>query len=242
MRKAGFDATVIAAMLGLASCDEAPLANHEIEQVSWLASRLDVSECSFAQSFTLESTNPYYPLQVGDEWLLEGEEDGSLVRLRVKVLDETEVVGGVATRVVEETEWVDEELLEVSRNFFAVTGNATVCYFGEDVDDYESGEIVSHEGAWRADAPGHFPGIIMPGNPKPGTHYQMEGAPGIAEDVGLVVGSGRTVTPAGTFTATVRIRESGGDPGDFDFKVFARNVGILVDGPLSLISYSVAGQ
>jgi hypothetical protein len=228
-------------VLVLASCSEAPLGPNESGQVSPLASRLDVSECSLGQSFTLASTNPYYPLHVGDEWLLEGEEDGSLIRLHVEVLAETEVIGGVTTRVVEETEWVDDELLEVSRNFFAANGNATVCYFGEEVDIYESGEIVSHEGAWRADEQGNFPGIIMPADPKPGMRYLMEGAPGIAQDVGLVVGSGRTVTPAGTFTETVRIRESAGDPGDFDFKVFAKNVGILTDGPLSLVSYSVSG-
>jgi hypothetical protein len=239
MRKAACDAAVIVAALALANCNETPLTNTEIDH---LASRLGVSECRFGQSFTLASTNPYYPLHVGDEWLLEGEEDGSLVRLQVEVLNETEVVGGVTTRVVQETEWVDDELLEVSRNFFAANGDATVCYFGEDVDIYESGEIVSHEGAWRADEQDNFPGIIMPAVPKPGVHYLMEGAPGTAQDVGLVVGSGRTVTPAGTFTETVRIRESGGDPGDFDFKVFAKNIGIIIDGPLSLVSYSVTGQ
>jgi hypothetical protein len=33
-------------------------------------------------------------------------------------------------------------LVEVSRDFFAQAPGGTVCYFGEDVDDYEDGEIV----------------------------------------------------------------------------------------------------
>jgi hypothetical protein len=69
----------------------------------------------------------------------------------------------VTTRVVEEIEWEDsipfgtidagEALIERSLNYFAQTQDGTVCYFGEAVDIYENGVVVSHEGAWRADAP-----------------------------------------------------------------------------------------
>ena len=38
-----------------------------------------------------------------------------------------------------------------------------IFYFGEDVDDYENGEIVSHGGAWLAGANGSKAGMIMPG-------------------------------------------------------------------------------
>lgn len=226
-------------MLLLSNCREVPT---DLTRLPWQPDRqLDVSQCSFGHSFTLASANPFYPLRLGDEWVLEGEEAGTLIRLRVRVLDETEVVGGVTTRVVEESEWEDGELIEVSRNFFAATMDGTVCYFGEDVDIYDQGEIVSHDGAWRADDEGNFPGIIMPATPHPGMQFLMEGAPGVAEDWGRVVGSGRVMTPAATFDETLRIREAGTDPGDFDFKVFAKDVGIVVDGPLSLVGYTTAG-
>ncbi|NIS28433.1 MAG: hypothetical protein GWN07_00005, partial [Actinobacteria bacterium] len=156
------------------------------------------------------------------------------------VLDETEVVGGVTTRVVEERETEAGELIEISRNFYAGTEDGTVCYFGEDVDIFENGRIVSQEGAWRADAPGNFPGIIMPANPRTGQTFPIEGAPGVAEDFGDVVAVNAPVdVPAGSFTRTVRIRETDPLEPDFDFKVFARDVGIVVDGPLSLVSFDV---
>ena len=50
------------------------------------------------------------------------------------MLDDTEVVAGIETRVVEEKEWEDGEVIEVSRNFFVQAPDGTVCYYGEDVD------------------------------------------------------------------------------------------------------------
>jgi hypothetical protein len=191
--------------------------------------------------FTLKSTNDYFPLGVGSTWILRGTEDGKRVELRVSVLRKTQVVGGVTTRVVEESEFEDGELIERSRNFFAATRQGTVCYFGEEVDMYEDGEIVSHEGAWRADAPGNRPGIIMPADPRVGMTFQMEGAPGVAADAGEIVARGvRVRVRAGTFKNTVRIRESNPLDRSVGFKVFARSVGIVVDGPVSLVRYRLA--
>jgi hypothetical protein len=88
-------------------------------------------------------------------------------------------------RVVEEREWQDDELVEVSRNFFArckETGD--VFYFGEEVDLYEDGEIVGHGGAWLAGRDGALPGIIMPGRFLLGSRYYQEVAPDIALDRG----------------------------------------------------------
>ena len=43
------------------------------------------------------------------------------------------------------------ELVEVSRNFYArCTQTGDIYYFGEDVDIYEDGVVVSHDGAWLA--------------------------------------------------------------------------------------------
>jgi hypothetical protein len=69
--------------------------------------------------------------------VLEGVENGTKLRLRITVLDETEVVAGVATRVVEECEWEDGELIEASRNIFAHAPDGVVYYCGEDMDIYE---------------------------------------------------------------------------------------------------------
>jgi hypothetical protein len=169
--------------------------------------------------------------------VFDGEEGGVPIHLEIEVLRRTEVVAGVTTRVVEEQEWEDGELIEVSHNFYAQAGDGTVCYFGEEVDIYEGGQVVSHEGAWRADDPGNRPGIIMPAAPRTNVRFQMEDAPGIAEDEGTIVGTGPVRVPAGRFTETIRVREFNPLDGGKGYKVFAANVGLIVDEPVVLVSY-----
>jgi hypothetical protein len=206
--------------------------------------RLDISICApDAGPFSATIDHPFFFLPVGTQWILEGEEEddeGELVQIRVEItsLDETEVVVGVTTRVVEEREFEDGELIEVSRNFFVRAPDGTVCYYGEDVDDYEDGEIVGHEGAWRAGEGENRPGIQMPANPMVGQVFQQEAAPGIAEDEAEIVAMGETVeVPFGTFSDTIRLLETNpleGGPGDE--KVYARDVGLLIDEVLERVS------
>ena len=188
-------------------------------------------------NFTVESSNPFFPLPVGRVWVYDGDEGGVPVHLEIEVLQRTERVAGVTTRIVEEREWQGGELIEISHNFYAQAGDGTVCYFGEEVDIYEGGEIVSHEGAWRADDPGNRPGIIMPAEPRTKVRFQMESAPGIAEDEGTIVGTGPVVVPAGRFTETIKVREFNPLDGGKGTKVFAAGVGLVVDGPVMLVSY-----
>lgn len=187
--------------------------------------------------FTFESTNPYFPLEVGRRWVLEGEDDGEPVRVEITVLDETEVVGEVVTRVVEEREWEDGELHEVSRNFFARASDGTVCYFGEEVEIVEDGRVVSRGGAWRADEPGNRPGIAMPADPRPGQEFPMEIAPGQAEDRARILGTGTVRVPAGTLPDAILVRESDPLDGEEEYKVFAAGVGFVVDEDLELVAY-----
>lgn len=202
------------------------------------SSELDISICDPAAGpFSLKITNPYFPLAKGNVRLLKGVEDGAKLRLRITVLDETEVVAGVKTRVVEEKEWEDGELIEVSRNFFVQAPDGTVCYYGEDVDMYENGQVVSHEGAWRAGEGDNRPGIIMPANPAVGMTYVQEVAPGIAEDQAEIVSIGETVTiPAGTYKNTLFTRETTPlEPGSESFKRYAPGVGLIVDNVVELV-------
>ncbi|MDY6954871.1 MAG: hypothetical protein SWE60_25495, partial [Thermodesulfobacteriota bacterium] len=91
--------------------------------------------------FKTTGGNPYFMLTPGYQLVLEGEEDGVQVRLEVTVLRDKEWIdladeglGTVETRVVEEREYEDGELIEVSRNFFALCEETnSVYYFGEDV-------------------------------------------------------------------------------------------------------------
>jgi hypothetical protein len=154
------------------------------------------------------------------------------------VLGETRLIDDVTTRVIEEREWEDGELLEISWNYFAQAEDGTICYFGEDVDIYEGEDEISHEGAWCAEDPENAPGIFMPADPRPGMKYPMELAPGVAEDTGQVVGIGPYEVPADTYSETIRVRESSPLDTGFGYKIFAAGTGLIVDGPLALVSFA----
>jgi hypothetical protein len=167
----------------------------------WLSS-FDLENCKFAST----GENTYFILKPGYQVTLEGEEDGEELQLVMTVLDETKVVNGVETRVVEEKETEGSNLVEISRNYFALckpTNNAF--YFGEDVDIYEDGEIVSHEGGWLAGQNGSKVGMIMPEKVEVGLKYYQEIAPGVAEDRAEIVSVNDTLdTPAGRFDQVLK--------------------------------------
>jgi hypothetical protein len=199
---------------------------------STFTENVDVTVCDPGQpGFSAEITNPFLPLPAGTAWVLEGTEDGQHVRLVVSSLDQTQDIAGVTTRVMEERETHDGVLVEISRNFLTQTPDGTVCYYGEDVDIYEGGAIVSHEGAWRAGVANALPGILMPGAPALGMAFRQERAQGVAEDRAEITAVGETVTvPAGTFSNTVRFLETTPlEPGSESAKVYARDVGLIVD-------------
>ena len=195
-------------------------------------------------TFGTYSNNPWHPIWPGYSLLLEGEEEDDegetvSIAVRVTILEDTEMVDGVRTRVLEEREWEDEELVEVSRNFVAEcrqTGD--IWYFGEDVDDYEDGEIVGHEGAWRAGEDGAEAGILMPGNPLNGARYFQEMAPEAeALDQGEVQSRGNTLeVPFDTFTNVLIIVDSTPlDPEEADEKFYAYGIGIIKDEAAELV-------
>jgi hypothetical protein len=208
------------------------------------AQTLDLALCDPRQhTFTTNITNQFFPLPVGQQWVYFGREEGDPIGLRITVLNETETFKfgrtTVTTLVVEELEWIDanrnhvvdpgEELLEVSRNFYAQTEEGTVCYFGETVDIYENGEIVSHEGEWRADAKRNSPGIFMPANPQEGMTFQQENAPNVAMDEATIIKVGKD---------TITVRDFNPLDESSDTKVYQAGIGLIRDGPLNLVSCS----
>lgn len=247
MKGIGVTAALVLALA--VACDRAqptaPSANLTMalgSQQSVAPKKLSIGLCSPSRGgFTIQSTNPYFPMDVGRQLILTGEENGESITLQFTVLDRTRDIAGVTTRVIEEREFVNGELAEVTWNYHAEASDGTNCYFGEDVDEY-SDTGISHEGAWCAATPGNQPGIFMPADPRPGMTYQNEVAPGVAEDEAKIVGSGPQRVPYGQFSQTIRIREHDPLTGDKDFKVYASGVGVIVDGTLQLVAvHSTSG-
>jgi hypothetical protein len=183
--------------------------------------------------------NPYFVLEPGYQLVLEGEGK----RLTITVLQETRRVDGVETRVVEERETEGNALLEVSRNYFAISARSnSVFYFGEDVDVYENGKLASHEGAWHAGVGGARSGLMMPGLPLLHARFYQEIAPRVAMDRAEIVGLGDTlVTPAGRFTNVLTVEETTPlEPEVREAKRYAPGVGLVQDGALTLVRYGMA--
>ena len=206
--------------------------------------------------FTTDIDNPFFPVVPGSMSVLESEDE--TIRLEITVLEETEVVAGITTRVLVETEFEDGLLIEVSRNFFAQVeegeeGAGTVCYFGEDVEICDTGLVENgdgflcdggepdHSGEWRAGEGDNQPGIFMPADPQPGDVYNEEVAPGIAEDIAEVVALGEPIdVPAGGFDDTLTIEDCNpleGGAGDTKVYVGTPSIGIAIDADAELISF-----
>lgn len=205
---------------------------------AWKSS-FDPNSCNFASS----GANTYFILEPGYKLILENEEgrETEQLQLNITVLNETNIVNGTETRVVEERESENGELIEVSRNYFAVCSPSNdVYYFGEEVDNYEDGEIVSHEGAWLAGTDDARAGIIMPGRVEVGFRHYQEVAPGIAEDRAEIISLNDTLnTPAGAFTNVLRTEETNPlEPDEKEFKYYAPGVGLIQDETLQLVNYT----
>ncbi|MFC1601331.1 hypothetical protein ACFL34_03185 [Candidatus Sumerlaeota bacterium] len=180
--------------------------------------------------------NPYFILEPGFQLAFASEDE----KLVITVLDETVDVAGVKTRVVEEREWQNGELVEVSRNFFAICKDTKdVFYFGEDVNDYKKGQVTGHGGAWRADASAARPGLIMSGSPSVGMKYFQEIAPGLAMDRAEVISLNETLeTPAGAFDKCLKTQEGSAlKPREKQFKTYAPGIGLIQDEDLLLVRH-----
>jgi hypothetical protein len=185
--------------------------------------------------------NEYFILEPGYQLVLEGGEE----RLEITVLHETKVVNGVNTRVVEERESKKGQLAEVSRNYFAICEQTKdVFYFGEDVDIYEHGKVVKHEGAWLAGVNGNRSGLIMPGAPKVGMRYYQEIAPGIAMDRAEIVSlNDLCKTPAGTFPRCMKVKETSAlEFFASEYKYHAPGIGLVRDEDLVLVKHGFIRQ
>ena len=181
-------------------------------------------------------SNAYFVLEPGTVATFRDEDE----ELVITVLDETRVVDGVTTRVVEEREGRPGEPAEISRNFMAIDRNTgDVYYFGEDVDVFEHGQLSGHPGAWESGRDGARFGLLMPGTPTVGDRFCQEIAPGVAMDRAEVVSvDQRVATPMGVFEHCVVVRETNPLEKGADEKWYAPGVGLVRDGEMVLVSFA----
>jgi len=197
--------------------------------------------------FQVKVDNPLFPLSSLGPTVFEGEErdpdtdETITTRVESKVLPTTDTVAGVEVTVVNEKDYENGELVESTLDYFAQHHNGDVYYFGERVDIYEAGKIVSHAGQWLAGEGQNEPGVAMPAHPTVGQKFNQENAPGIAEDQLTVLSLTESVTvPAGTFSGCLKVADFNPLDRATEHKWFCPGVGMVheefPEGHLDLVS------
>jgi hypothetical protein len=222
-------------VLGLLVLAAAAPSDNNHEEEAWTANfPLEKDELAAT------GRNPYFILEPGYTLVLEDDDE----RVTISVLNETKYVDGVQTRVVEERETKGGKLVEVSRNFFAISKRTnSVFYFGEEVDIYKDGKIVEHEGAWLSGAAGAKFGLMMPGLILLGGRHYQEIAPKVAMDRAEIVGMNETIkTPAGEFTNCLKVEETTPLESGKGYKFYAPGVGLVQDGSAKVVKFGKASN
>ena len=184
----------------------------------------------------VKGSNPYFILTPGYQLSFKHGNDTDTLT----VLNETKVIDGVEARVVEDRETKNGQLVELTRDYYAIDSVTNdVYYFGEDVDVYKNGKVAGHEGAWLSGVKGAKFGLMMPGKPAPGQRFYQEQAPGVGMDrAEIVSNSERVSTPAGTFEKCIHVLETSPlEKTMADHKWYASGIGMVKDGDMVLVKY-----
>jgi hypothetical protein len=209
--------------------DSADLAQERADRAKKLLAKLKFTH-------PLDITNPYLPLASLKQDVLEGSEDGKKVRIERTAKPDTHrtfIIGkkNVESLAVEDREWEDGQLAEVAMDYFAQADDGTVCYLGEDVDEYEKGKLKGHEGSWSLGRDTDAPGIIIPARPKVGGKFRSEDvSKDIAENDEVISVTENVVVPAGSYQNCVKVREGLVD-GTVEHKFYAKGIGVVRELP-----------
>lgn len=171
--------------------------------------------------------NPYFPLVPGTVLKYAEESGGETTENEITVTHETKEIMGVKCVVVHDTVTEKGRLKEDTYDWYAQDKQGTVWYFGEATKEFKAGGVVSTKGSWEAGVNGQ-PGIIMPGDPKPGQPYRQEYSPHNAEDMGQIVSVGETVkVPAGAFSHCLKTKDWSLLERGSENKWYAKGIGVV---------------
>ncbi len=185
-----------------------------------------------ATDFTVDVTNPWFPLEPGTRWTYrETTEDGEVVRVVVTATGVTrEIANGVTARVVRDTVTLDGDIIEDTLDWYAQDAAGTVWYLGENTAEFENGKISTREGSFEAGVDGAQAGVIMPASPDVGMAYRQEYYEGEAEDNGEVLALGQRATlPAGSYDGLLQTADTTPlEPDVLEHKYYAHGVGLVL--------------
>jgi hypothetical protein len=180
--------------------------------------------------FTTKIDNKYFSLPVGRKLTYEGKTEDGLEKIEITINGETKKVMGVETLIYRDKVWLDNELVEDTKDYLAQDNEGNVWYFGEDVDNYEDGKLKDHSGSWLAGVDGAQPGIWMKAKHTVGDSYRQEYYKNEAEDMQDVVSINETITTKlGTYKNCVKMYNwTPLDPDSKENKVYCPEVNAMV--------------
>lgn len=192
-------------------------------------------------------TNPWLPLSSLKQDILEGSEEGKKLRIERTIKPEihkTFKIGKqkVESLVMEDREFENGELAEVTLDYFAQADDGTVLYLGEDVNEYKDGKVSGHSGAWLLGKQTKIPGIMMPPDPRIGDKFRPEDVGAITREDDEIMSFSETVkVPAGTYENCLKVKEILSD-GKTEYKLHAKGIGVVkeipAEGELQLVSHT----
>lgn len=238
---------VLAAVVALAGCAPDPAPADRRECVHVVAEdgtrgdrclptapqerRVDLGKPVFSRP--TEVTNPLHPTGSVRQTIYGGQVDGKPFRTEVTLLPQRKTITWRGARIeVLASQYLalsDGRIQEVALDWYAQADDGSVWYLGEDVFNYEDGEVVDTDGTWVAgpDAPA---AMIMPAHPKVGDVYRPENAPNRVFEEVTVSSVDRTVSgPSGPVPGAITVEELHLD-GTREDKTFAPGYGEFSTG------------
>ena len=180
--------------------------------------------------FTTKISNKYLTFTPGTTYIYEGKVEEGIERTEVYVTNNIKNVMGVNVLEVRDRVFLNKELIEDTKDWYAQDKYGNVWYFGEDSKELIDGKVSSTKGSWAAGYYGALPGVVMKANPQVGDVYRQEYFPGEAEDMGEVVALGVKIkVKYGSFTNCLQTKDINPlEPGDEEYKYYCPEVGGLV--------------
>ncbi len=194
--------------------------------------RVDVVAPTFSDPTAI--MNPLFPISDLHSAVLNGRVDGKPFHTETTLLPETRIIEWtkgqeVETRISQYVAYLDGRIEEVALDYYAQADDGSVWYFGEDVFNYEDGNIADTDGTWLAGKEGP-PAMIMPGDPQVGDVYRPENVPGLVfEEVTVKAVDQRVAGPRGPVEGAIVAGELHQD-GSRESKTFAPGYGEFFTG------------
>ncbi|HSJ13503.1 MAG TPA: hypothetical protein VK939_03755 [Longimicrobiales bacterium] len=194
--------------------------------------------------------NPWFPLVPGAEWTYEAETEDGLETTVDVVTGDTELIGSIEATVVRDEVYLENDLIELTFDWYAQDTEGNVWYLGEASCEWEpgdfSGDVSEIEdegdcedaggdpaGSWQAGLDGAEAGIIMWADPlaHKGKAYRQEYYKDEAEDMAKVLRGALEVTvPAGAFTDCIETMDwTPLEPGAREHKFYCAGYGMVLE-------------